>query len=419
MVVRGRNRLGDLGIPHHDIGIRPFDDGPLLGIDVQDLCHVRRRRRDKFIWCQAARLNPFSPEDSQPLLKPVRPVGNDPKIVPACALLIRVEGGVIRGHDLQRPRLQPRPERILVVLGSEGGRHDPARGIVPVGVEIDALVECEELDQRLTIDAHPLLPRPPDRLVRLFAGHMHDVQRHARRIRDGDGPIGRLALKLRWAAIGMTLWPRDPLIEIFLLHLGDQIAVLGMHHRQRAQFGTAFERGEHLIILDHQRALVGHEMLEGIDAHIDGVFHLVKDIFVPAGDRHVIADVGANLRRGFAVPFIDRVLDRTILAGQAEIHDHRGATDRRGPSAGFKRLGRRGPHKGHLKVGVRVNAAGDDISPFGIDVFVAGQILADGLDHFALDQHIRFPGPVRRADHSAFDHFAHVISPQFGVARQN
>ena len=31
----------------------------------------------------------------------------------------------------------------------------------------------------------------------------------------------------------------DPLIKVFLLHLSDQIAVLGMYHRQCAQFGTA------------------------------------------------------------------------------------------------------------------------------------------------------------------------------------
>ena len=82
----------------------------------------------------------------------------------------------------------------------------------------------------------------------------------------------------------------------FLLQLGDQIAILCVHHRQGTQLGTALETGEHLVILDHQGTLVGHEMLERINAHIHGVFHLVKDILVPTGDRHVIANVRTNLR---------------------------------------------------------------------------------------------------------------------------
>jgi hypothetical protein len=39
-----------------------------------------------------------------------------------------------------------------------------------------------------------------------------------------------------------------------------------MHQRQRAERGAALEGGEHLVVIDHQRALVGHEVLEGVDA---------------------------------------------------------------------------------------------------------------------------------------------------------
>jgi hypothetical protein len=68
--------------------------------------------------------------------------------------------------------------------------------MVPVGFEIFALVEREVLDQRLAIDADAVLPRPPDRLMRLLAGGVHDIDRHAGHVGDHDGAVGGLALHL-------------------------------------------------------------------------------------------------------------------------------------------------------------------------------------------------------------------------------
>ncbi len=120
-----------------------------------------------------------------------------------------------------------------MVLGPEGRRHDTACGVIPIFVEILALVQGQELDQRLAIDPHPLLPRTADRFVGLLARDMHDIKRHTGGIGNGDRAVGGLALQLGRAGIGMTLRPRDPLIEILLLQGRDQIAVLGMDHRQR------------------------------------------------------------------------------------------------------------------------------------------------------------------------------------------
>jgi hypothetical protein len=155
-------------------------------------------------------------------------------------------------------------------------------------------------------------------------------------------------------------------------------------------------------------------MLERVDAHVDGILHLVEDGLVPAGDRHVIADIGADLRRGFAMPFVDRILDAAIGPGQAEIHQHRGATTGRRPCAGLECLGGGGAHEGHLKMGMRINPAGDHISPLGVDIFVAFQVFADLLDRLILDQNICLPRAIRRADSAVFDDFGgHVISPFF------
>ena len=71
MVVRRGNRLGDLRIPDHDIGIRPFHDRALLGVDIQDLRHIGRRHGHEFIRCQATGFNAFGPKDRHPFFQPV------------------------------------------------------------------------------------------------------------------------------------------------------------------------------------------------------------------------------------------------------------------------------------------------------------------------------------------------------------
>ena len=134
------------------------------------------------------------------------------------------------------------------------------------GLRIFAFVERQMLDQRLAIDAHALLARPADRLMRLLAGGVHDIDRAARHVGDHDGAVGRLAFDLGRARIGMRLGAIIALGHQPRLQFGDDIAILGMDERQRAQLGAALERGIHLVVIHHQRALIGHEMLEGVDA---------------------------------------------------------------------------------------------------------------------------------------------------------
>jgi hypothetical protein len=66
----------------------------------------------------------------------------------------------------------------------------------------------------------------------------------------------------------MRLGPGVALGQQLRRHLGHDIAVLGMDHGDPAQLRQAVEGGEELIVVHHQRALVGEEMLEGGDAAI-------------------------------------------------------------------------------------------------------------------------------------------------------
>ncbi len=121
--------------------------------------------------------------------------------------------------------------------------------------------------------------------------------------------------------------------------IGDHIAVFRMHQRHGAKLGATLERGIHLVILHHQRALVRHEMLEGVDAlFLNDGFHLIKHLLAPPGDRHVIGIIAMGATR-LVVPTLQRFEQRLAGAGQAEIDNHRRPARQRGARAGFEIVG--------------------------------------------------------------------------------
>src|ERR1700722_2615007 len=181
----------------------------------------------------------------------------------------------------------PRPER---------RRHHAGCGMIPVRVAVLLLVEHQVLDQRLAIDTLAGRAGARDRLVRFTAGGMDDIERGARHIGDHDRAVGCLALDLRWTGIGMVLRTGGAFRHQLFLQAEHHVAVLGMHHRQRTERGTARERVVELVIVHHQRALVGHEVLEGIDAvGVHHRSHLVEDLLRPGGHRHVERVVADSL----------------------------------------------------------------------------------------------------------------------------
>ena len=138
------------------------------------------------------------------------------------------------------------------------------------------------LDQRLAEHAFSGGAGPRDRLMRFAATRVHDVDRRARHIGDHDGAVGGLALDQRRPRIGVAFGTGDAALEQGLLHPRHDVAILGMHQRQRAEMGAARERVVELVVIDHQRALVGHEVLEGVDAvGFDDGLHLVEHLFRP------------------------------------------------------------------------------------------------------------------------------------------
>ena len=218
----------------------------------------------------------------------------------------------------------------------------------PVLVEVFGLVERQVLYQRLPEHAHPLLSSATDRLVRLLARDVDNVQGHASGVRDHDRSVGRLTLDLGRTRVRVPFRTSEACGHVLLLKLGHDVAVLGMHERHRAQLTTAFEGGVHLVVLDHERPFVGHEMFERGHATLDHLFHLVEDLLIPAGNGHVVRYVDGDLVARLCVPAIHRAQQRTVGARKAEIDQHCGSARSSRKSTSSEGLGGCGAHEGHL-----------------------------------------------------------------------
>ena len=129
-------------------------------------------------------------------------------------------------------------------------------------------------------------------------------------------------------------------------------------------------------------------MFEGIDAHINSVFHSIKDFFVPTRNCHVISNISANCGADFCHSLIAFFMDPSSPGRQ------KSATIVVRPwlqtMYRFQSFCSGGPHKGHFKMGVRVNTARNDISALCVDIFVPVQVLTDLFDDFIFNQDIGF-----------------------------
>jgi hypothetical protein len=179
-----------------------------------------------------------------------------------------------------------------MIFGPERRRHHAARRMVPVGVAILVFVEHEILGQGLAENAFARGPRPRDRLVRLPARCVHNIKRASGHVGDHGGGF---TLDRRRARTGVAFGTRNAGLPIVLLQAEHHIAVLGVHKRHCPKAGATTKRLVELIVVDHQGALVGHEVLEGVDAiRFNAGRHFVENLSVPPSHRHVEAVVAGR-----------------------------------------------------------------------------------------------------------------------------
>ena len=176
--------------------------------------------------------------------------------------------------------------------------------------------------------------------------------------------------------------------------------------RQREKLATSCSS------LHHDGALVGHEVLEAVDAlvaHEDA--HLLVHLIGPPGDGDVEGIVLARLL-GPAAPLLVGLEQRGLGVGDDEIDDHGGAAGGSGGGAGEEVLARHRAHEGQLHMGVRIDAAGHDVLAAGVDGARALgylELVADRLDDAVGAIDVGAIGLVGGDDRAAADHYGHRL----------
>ena len=158
-------------------------------------------------------------------------------------------------------------------------------------------------------------------------------------------------------------WPSGPVtpcLQQLLLHHPDQIAVLAVDGAERAEVPRPREAVHHLLRVEHDLALVGHEVLEAVDPVIAGQRpHVLVNPVVPIGDRDVEGIVRRRLRRAL-LPHPIGVHRPLIRRRDDEVDDHGGPAREAGGGAGVEVVAGHGIHEGQLHVGVGVDASRHD-----------------------------------------------------------
>ena len=127
---------------------------------------------------------------------------------------------------------------------------------------------------------------------------VHHVERHAHDLGHGHGAEGRLALQLRRPGERVAARAGDAARQQLGLQIGDELAVLRVHLRQRAELAAAAEACDDLLVAQHEPALVGEEELVARDAvRPDERLHLGGEALAPPRDRHVQPVVDRRARR--------------------------------------------------------------------------------------------------------------------------
>jgi hypothetical protein len=218
-----------------------------------------------------------------------------------------------------------------------------------------------------------------------------DVDRHAEHAGDGDGTVRRFALDHRRARQRVAFGAGDARLQYLLLQQEDELAILGMHGRHRAELERALEAVHQRLVVAHDGVLVGHEVLEAVDAFVlHQRSHVGVHAFAPPGHGDVEAVVAGRLL-GPAAPHAVGVHQRLLRGGDDEVDDARRAAGEAGGAAGEEVVGGGRAHERQLHVRMRIDAAGHHVAAAGIERRAAGrhvEVRADGGDLAAVAQHV-------------------------------
>ena len=283
---------------------------------------------------------------------------------------------MVGGGSVQVAGLQAVPQGFLMPARAEGRAHHIARRRLPVGVLVHAVIQQQMPGQYFAI-YRLALTAGVGNFVECFTGrHMHQIQRRANGLGNADRPAGSFAFHLGRARQRVRFRPGHALGHEFALQVVHQFAVFGMHSGDRAQFQATLEAGHQGVVGGHDRVLVGHEVLEAVDAVMaDQLGHLFAYLLAPPGDGDMKAVVGCRLF-GPAAPLMKSLQQGLLRVGNDKVDNRCSTAGQTGCGATEKVFAGDGAHKWQLHVSVGVNTT-------------RYQILAAAIEHFAVCRNIK------------------------------
>ena len=195
----------------------------------------------------------------------------------------------------------------------------------------------------------------------------------------------------------------------------DRVAVLRVHHHERARIVRGLHRAEERVVVDHDGALVGHEELVRGDSLVGQLRELLEAAaVVQVGDADVEADVDHGLR---PLDLLEVVLERLRERRAGRLHAEvdvrrRAAEGGRRRTRGEVVAGDRAAEV-HLEVRVRVDRAREDELPCCVDHLVGGHVegLADQRHRAVVDVDVADVIVGGRHDAAALDQDRHGLEP--------
>ena len=186
----------------------------------------------------------------------------------------------------------------------------------------------------------------------------------------------------------------------------DRVAVLGVHHHERARVGGDLHALEERLVVDHERALVGHEELVRGDALVRERRELLeRPALAQVGDRHVVAHVDHLLAVGLRAPLVERLAEGRALRLDDEVDVGGRAAERGRRLARLDVVDRGRPAERHVEVRVRVDAARQQVLAARVDDPVRRLVerLADERDRLVVDVDVGHVVVGRGHDAAALD----------------
>ena len=179
LLVRGGDRVPLRGVEDDEVRIRADRNRPFARVEPEELRRVRAEQLDHPVERDTALADPEVVDHVQPVLEPRPAVRDLGEVVLAERLLAVPEERAVVGRDRgEHVGAHGVPEHVLVRLVPRRRRVDVLAALEVRPLE-ERLVDEEVLRAALAPDRPALLARERDRVERLLAGDVDDVERRA------------------------------------------------------------------------------------------------------------------------------------------------------------------------------------------------------------------------------------------------